>query len=106
MEKRRVRRVEVDLKVSIRQGKQVAQGRAKQFSEYGMLVEPSEVGQAGQRYDLSFALPGHRAHFRLKGIAVYATGKGVGIRFEHVPRETTGAFRSYIQGLSATANSA
>lgn len=101
-EKRKVPRVPVDLKVALHQGKQVAHGQALQFSEYGMLVGPAEVAQVGQRYDLLFNLPGQRNAFRVRGVVVYATGKGVGIRFESVPPEVTNTFRTYLTGLASS----
>lgn len=100
-EQRKVPRVAVDLKVSLHLGKQITHGQALQFSEYGMLVGPPEVGQVGQRYDLLFNLPGQRSAFRLRGIVVYSTGKGVGIRFESVPPEVTTTFRNYLTDLAA-----
>ncbi len=105
MDKRRVPRVAVQMKVTVRQGKQAAQGEATQFSEYGMMLSPAEIAQVGQRYDLQFSLPGQRGSYHLRGIGVYATVTGVGIRFEHVPAEVIAALRQYISTVSDTAGS-
>ena len=104
MEHRRVPRVAVDWKVSLHLGKEVTHGRAQQCSEYGMLVTPPEAAQVGQRYELLFAVPGQRTSFRVRGIGVYSSAKGVGIRFEHVAPEVTAALRSYLSGAGAGAD--
>ena len=86
----------VDWKVTLHLGRQVTRGRVVQFSEYGILVAPPEVAQAGQRYELLFNVPGHRSAFRLRGFVVYSSSKGVGVRFESVPPEVTTTFRNYM----------
>ena len=86
----------VDWKVTLHLGRQVTRGQVVQFSEYGMLVAPPEVAQAGQRYELLFNVPGHRGAFRVRGFAVYSSPKGVGVRFESVPPEVTTTFRNYM----------
>ena len=101
MDKRRVPRVPVQLKVTVRQGKQApAHGNATQFSEYGMLLSPAEIAQVGQRYDLQFSLPGQRGSYQVRGVGVYATVTGVGIRFEHVPSDVTAALRQYVSTVA------
>lgn len=105
MEQRRVPRLAVDWKVSLHLGKQVTHGRAVQFSEYGMLIAPPEIAQVGQRYELLFAVPGHRGSFRVRGVGVYSSAKGVGVRFEHVPAEVTTALRNCLTGLAGPASS-
>lgn len=97
---RRAPRVAVDWKVSLHQGKEVTHGRAIQFSEYGMLVTPPEVAEVGKRYELLFTLPGHRSSLRIKGIVVYTTDKGAGIRFEQVPPEISATLRSQFTSLN------
>ncbi len=97
MDKRRVLRIPVDWEVSLRHGKQVIHGRALQFSEFGMMVGPADVAQVGKRYEVTFALPGHRSQFRMRGFVVYGTAKGVGVRFESVPPEVTASFRQFVQ---------
>ena len=99
MEVRRVPRVAVDWKVTLRMDKQVTHGRALQFSEYGMLVAPPEVAQVGQHYDLMFNVPGLPAAIKVRGIGVYSTAKGVGIRFEQVPPDVTTALRAYLTSI-------
>ena len=105
-EKRKVARVAVDWKVSLRLSRQVAHGRVVEFSEYGMLAVPPDVAQAGQRYELAFALPGHRSQFRVRGIVVNSSPRGVGIRFESVPPEVTATFRNYMASADAPESSA
>jgi hypothetical protein len=91
------------MKVTVRQGKQAAHGEATQFSEYGMLLSPAEIAQVGQRYDLQFSLPGQRGSYNVRGVGVYATVTGIGIRFEHVPADVTTALRQYISMVADSA---
>ncbi len=106
MEQRRVRRVPIDWKVTLHLGKQVTYGRALQFSEYGMLVTPADAAQVGQRYDVLFTLPGQRSSFRVRGIGVYTSPAGVGIRFEHVPPEITTVLRNFVSGTGSAGGEA
>lgn len=103
MEKRRVPRTTVDWKVSVRFGKQVTQGRALQMSEYGMMVAPPEAAQVGQRCELTFAVPGQKDTLKIRGIGVYTTPRGVGIRFEQVPPDITATLRNHLSNMPAAA---
>ncbi len=100
MERRHSLRVSVDWDLTLRQDRAVSRGRVVEFSEYGLLAHPSEIGKLGERYQLSFTVPTYPQQFEVRGVVVYLTAKGVGIRFESVAPEVTSAFRRCVKAIS------
>lgn len=99
MERRRSIRIPVRWELTLRHGEKVIRGAARQFSEYGMLIGPPEAFEIGQRYNVSFSLPGDKKVFQVRGFAVTAGPNGVGLRFEFVPPEITAEFRRYVNAV-------
>ena len=65
------------------------------------MVGPAELFEVGKRYEVSFQLPGHKTPYHLRGITVYATLKGVGMRFEAMSAEVTAEFRAFVDQQGA-----
>ena len=101
MERRRSMRIPVDWELTLRHGDKVIRAAARQFNEYGMLVCPPEALEIGQRYHVSFSLPGEEKVFDVRGFAVYSNNSGVGVRFELVPPEMTAHFRCFVNAFQS-----
>jgi hypothetical protein len=99
MERRRSMRIPVEWELTLRHGDKVIRATARQFNEYGMLVSSPQALEIGQRYHVSFSLPGEQRVFDVRGFAVYANNTGVGVRFELVPPEMTAEFRRFVNAF-------
>jgi hypothetical protein len=99
MERRRSMRIVVEWELTLRHGDKVIRATARQFNEYGMLVSSPTALEIGQRYHVSFSLPGEEKVFAVRGFAVYSNNSGVGVRFELVPPEITAEFRRFVNAI-------
>lgn len=76
------------------------QTRARQLSEFGMLIGPLEQPQriADRHVRLEFTLPGY-PKFQLKGFCSYITPTAAGIRFDSMHEKTKGMLDRFVNGL-------
>jgi hypothetical protein len=76
------------------------QTRAKQLSEFGVLIGPLDQPQriAERHVRLEFTLPGHEK-IQLKGFCSYVTPTAAGIRFDPMPEKIKNALERFVNGL-------
>ena len=76
------------------------QTRARQLSEFGMLIGPLEHPEriAERHVRLEFTVPGYEK-VQLKGFCSYVTPTAAGIRFDPMPEKTKIALDRFVNGL-------
>ena len=95
-EKRRSPRIEVDLPVTLNWGKKQYRWRARQFSEFGILLATSQKELVGQDVELSLDLDSFDSDVALSGIVAYATDGGIAVRFKNLTADQRATLRAFI----------
>ncbi len=96
-EKRRSPRIDVDFPVTLSWGKKEYRWRARQFSEFGILLASTHKELVGQDVDLILALDSYDTDVALSGIVVYSTDAGVAVRFKNLTTDQRATLRAFIE---------
>ena len=96
-ERRQSPRITVDFPATLMLGRKQHKCRAREFSEFGVLLAPARKELVGEEVRIEMALDGESGPTPLEGVVVYATDKGVAVRFRNTSREQQAAFRNYIR---------
>ena len=86
-EKRRVPRIEVDFPVTVTWGQKQYRWKAREFSEYGILLLSTRKELVGEEIRLSLSLDDTQPALNLVGVVAYTTDIGLGVRFKNVRPE-------------------
>jgi len=98
-------RISVDFPAKLTCERKQYQYRAREFSEFGILLVSKNKELVGKDVDLELNLDSPEASFSLQGVVAYATDTGLGVRFKNLTREAQAVLRNYIQTHGArTAN--
>lgn len=98
-EKRKVLRREVDFEVGFSAEGVKGQTRARQLSEFGMLIAPLDHPRLmlDKHVKLQFALPGAKP-YEVKGFCAYVTPTAAGIRFDSLTPDIKSALVKFVNG--------
>ena len=94
-ERRRVPRVSVDFPITLLWRQKEHRLKAREFSEYGILVSASHKEMIGQEVQVGLALNPGESPISVDGTVVYGTDTSIGIRFKNVPSEDQQTLRAY-----------
>lgn len=95
-EKRRTIRIPVDFSAHIKLGKKKLNCKAREFSEYGILVTSDRNDLVGTDIELDLLLDAPNKPVSLQGVVVYSIDGGLGIRFKNATAEDRAVLRSYV----------
>lgn len=97
MERRKVLRRDVDFEVAYSADGVRGTSRAKQLSEFGMLLGPLDHPRLllEKHIQLQFALPSQEP-CRIRGFCAYVTPTSAGIRFETIPEDLKQRLARYV----------
>ncbi|OFV96145.1 MAG: hypothetical protein A3F68_04750 [Acidobacteria bacterium RIFCSPLOWO2_12_FULL_54_10] len=99
-ERRRNTRIPVDFTVAVTMGRKILKWRAKEFSEFGVLLaskdKVNEKQLVGQDFRLALELNPDQPAITVTGIVAYASTTGLGVRFKNVPAHDQAALRYYV----------
>ena len=90
-------RIQVEFPVTVTWGRKQHKSQAKELSEYGILVAPSQKELVGQEVQLGLSLNPNEGPLTVQGIVVYGTDTSIGIRFKNVPADEQRILRAYAQ---------
>jgi hypothetical protein len=87
----------VDFEVSFAADSQKGRTRARQLSEFGILIGPIDHPRLmlEKHVQLQFAIPGEKP-WSLKGFCAYVTPTAAGIRFETIPEDIKGMLSRFV----------
>ena len=96
-ERRRVARISANFPVTLQlNGKQYSV-RAKEFSEFGILLATSRKDLLGESVEVALQLNPEQPSVPMKGVVVYCTEAGMAVRFKDISSEQRALFNSYIE---------
>ncbi len=87
----------MDFPVTLTWGRKHFRWRAREFSEYGILVAAGQKDLVGEDVQIALPLEAGASPLSLTGVVAYATGTGIGIRFKNVPQEQQNALKTYVE---------
>ena len=96
-EKRRVPRVHVNFPVVVNWGRKQFRWLAREFSEYGILLNGSNKELVGEELKLELNLDPNHPPVSVDGIVAYSTATGVGVRFKNISPENQYSLKHYVQ---------
>ena len=96
-ERRRTPRISVNFPVMVTWGRKQYRWQAREFSEFGILLAATLKEVVGEDVDLDLHMEPTDSSISLKGVVVYSTAAGVGVRFKNLSPEQVATFRAYIQ---------
>ena len=96
-EKRRVPRLQVSFPVVVNWGRKQFRWLAREFSEYGILLNGSNKEMVGEELKLALAFEPERDPLEVQGIVAYSTETGVGVRFKNVSPEAQHSLKHYVK---------
>ncbi len=96
-QRRRVPRIPVDFPVTLTWGRKRIRCRAREFSEFGILLTPPQKELVGENIQLDLTLEPPSPALSLSGVVVYAVDKGIGVRFENVSPDQQAPLKNYVQ---------
>ena len=102
-EKRRVPRIQVDFPVTVTWGQKQYRWKAREFSEYGILLLSTRKELVGEEIHLSLLLDNTQSALDLVGVVAYTTDIGLGVRFKNVRPEDHVTLKYYVlsRGIGA-----
>ena len=102
-ERRRVPRIGVDFSVSVTWGQKQYRWKAREFSEYGILLLSTRKELVGEEIRLSLSLDDTQPALDLVGVVAYTTDIGLGVRFKNVRPEDHITLKYYVlsRGIGA-----
>lgn len=96
-ERRRTTRIPVDFPAKLVLGRKQYRCKAREFSEFGILLACDDKDLVGSDVDVDLTLESGQSSVSLKGIVAYATESGVGVRFKNISSEHRALLKRYIQ---------
>lgn len=96
-EKRRVPRLHVNFPVVVNWGRKQFRWLAREFSEYGILLNGSNKDLVGQELKLALAFEPDSKPIEVHGIVAYSTDTGVGVRFKNITPEAQHTLKHYVK---------
>lgn len=96
-EKRRVPRLHVTFPVVVNWGRKQFRWLAREFSEYGILLNGSNKDMVGQNLKLEIGFEPDSKPLEVTGIVAYSTDTGVGVRFKNVPQDVQRSLKQYVK---------
>ena len=95
-EKRRTIRIPVDFPTKVTAGKKKFNCKAREFSEYGILLASERSDLVGTEVELDLSLETVSKPVSLQGVVVYSIDAGLGIRFKNITEEHRTILSSYV----------
>lgn len=95
-DKRRVPRIQVDFPVTVTWGQKQFRWKAREFSEYGILLLSTRKELVGEELRLSLSLDDTQPSLDLVGVVAYTTDIGLGVRFKYVRPEDHVTLKYYV----------
>jgi hypothetical protein len=102
-ERRRTTRISVDFPAKLVMGSKQIRCKAREFSEFGILLACKNKELVGKDVAVDLALDSGQSSVSLKGVVAYATESGVGVRFKNVSAEQRSLLKAYIQARETVA---
>ena len=96
-EKRRVPRLHVSFPVVVNWGRKQFRWLAREFSEYGILLNGSNEELVGEDLKLTMRFDPEAEPLEVQGVVAYSTETGVGVRFKNVSPEAQHALTYYVK---------
>jgi hypothetical protein len=97
LERRKMPRIPVNFGVTVTCEDRRYNSQAREFSESGVFVSAEDKGLVGKLVMLDLALTPQDSALSLKGVVVYATESGVGIRFRNPSRDQLSVLKNFIR---------
>ncbi len=95
-ERRRATRILVDFPAKLIWGRKQFQCKAREFSEFGILLTSKNKDLVGKDVELNLNWDSAGSPVALKGVVAYATDTGLGVRFKNTSSEERTVLRHYI----------
>lgn len=96
-EKRRVPRLHVSFPVVVNWGRKQFRWLAREFSEYGILLNASNKEMVGEEIKLSLGFEQEGDPLEVQGVVAYSTETGIGVRFKNVAPEAQHSLKFYVK---------
>ena len=96
-EKRRVPRLQVSFPVVVNWGRKQFRWLAREFSEYGILLNGSNKEMVGEELKLQLGLDPESEPLELNAVVAYSTETGIGVRFKNVTPEAQNSLKYYVK---------
>lgn len=102
-ERRRATRISVDFPAKLVLGRKQYRCKAREFSEFGILLACNNKDLVGRDVGVDLTLDPGQSFVSLKGVVAYATESAVGVRFKNLSSEQRSLLKGYIQAHETTA---
>jgi hypothetical protein len=99
-ERRRAPRIEVSFPVVANWRQKQYKWRAREFSEYGILLAASNKEMVGEDLKLELTLDPNNPPVAVDGVVAYVTESGVGVRFKNISPENQFSLKHYVERQS------
>ena len=96
-ERRRAPRIAVRFPVVVNWGRKQFKWLAREFSEYGILLNGSNKEMVGSDLRLELAMDPNDTPITVDGVVAYTTETGVGVRFKNLSPENAFSLKHYVQ---------